>query len=350
MESSGEDPFEFLDAPKVARIRRFGEKFTELIQLAQPNIKAPGWQLGENDEIGLSFAYRIDGEQIQIACRREFKGVDALQALVGYAETDLRPLHVKTIEECNALAYAADLALWHDVEEESDHIVQVDFVNALDEPLGALAIMLHSCPDKCSEFPEVCIPAPTRESRPTAFKQCCTFTPVPGKEAFLLHWGFVKMVPGVVQKFIGNSPAILPTRVVRSACSIWPVYFEQFLEEFREELIRREVTSIHSAFYDLARASMEAKASQLQNLGVMPLATVPEEAAHHHEEWDEGDRDDTARRAANAMLTGVPSKQHEGTVLFCMGRPADDESGKGKDKEKSGGWISDSLDWLLGTG
>merc|ERR1719454_43085 len=127
-----------------------------MVKLSRPDTTQPSWRTGSNVDIGMSFAYNIEGDYMSVLCLKDIIGVDVVNAVVGYAEADLRHKHVKGIQECTAMRSSEDSALWSQLTEIDDHVMQVELVNALDEKLGNIVHMLYSAGDSTSElFPEV---------------------------------------------------------------------------------------------------------------------------------------------------------------------------------------------------
>merc|ERR1712232_343598 len=171
-------------------------------------------------------------------CIEEFKATDVVQGVVGYSEVSLFPRHTKDIQQCGALSETVDSGLWQHVRQGSDDILQVELVNALDEPLGAVVHMMYAQPDRSPEFPDVFVPESRRPRRARHFKQCVTFSPLPSG-AFRVHFA-LEVLMADAREHIERLPAPKMIKVLQPLFSVWPTTFAAFLAEHGEDLRRRE--------------------------------------------------------------------------------------------------------------
>eukprot|EP00747_Dinoflagellata_sp_TGD_P210146 gnl/TRDRNA2_/TRDRNA2_83462_c0_seq1.p1 gnl/TRDRNA2_/TRDRNA2_83462_c0~~gnl/TRDRNA2_/TRDRNA2_83462_c0_seq1.p1 ORF type:complete len:384 (+),score=81.44 gnl/TRDRNA2_/TRDRNA2_83462_c0_seq1:93-1244(+) len=258
MEELGLDPLDYIDQTKLQKVKRFRDRFEAMIKLSRPDTTQPGWRTGENREIGMSFAYSMEEDYMSVLCLKDFKGVDAVNGVVGYLEADLRCKHVKGIQEVNVIKSTEDAALWSQLTEVDDHVMQIEVVNALDESLGTIVHMLYSAgSDNNENFPEVPIPPARREVRPKNYLQVIEFEPLQPGDHFRVHYAFKMLMPPTMKTFVTRSPPFIMDRMLRSAFSLWPTDFEKFHVAWRDDVRQRETNSVHAPFYSLCRATLE---------------------------------------------------------------------------------------------
>eukprot|EP00747_Dinoflagellata_sp_TGD_P169149 gnl/TRDRNA2_/TRDRNA2_197346_c0_seq1.p1 gnl/TRDRNA2_/TRDRNA2_197346_c0~~gnl/TRDRNA2_/TRDRNA2_197346_c0_seq1.p1 ORF type:complete len:369 (+),score=68.45 gnl/TRDRNA2_/TRDRNA2_197346_c0_seq1:171-1277(+) len=275
--SSGGDPLKFIGKEGVDRVTRFEARYAEFKEMLRPNFEKDEWITGRNDDIDLHFAYRTNGENLEAICIRDYIGVDAVQAVVGFAEVDFVPLHTRDVISSSAISELADLSLWHQLKELEDNVMQMELVNALDDDIGAISTLFYSCPDGSRDFPFTSVPAPLgTRFRSESFRQHVTFTPIPCRAtpAFRLHYAFKIPMPDTIQSYFNHMPTFMRTRLMRPVFSVFPEHFAKFLAEHQDKLRQRELTSVHSPFYALCRARLERKEREAKNPDNDPWALV----------------------------------------------------------------------------
>eukprot|EP00747_Dinoflagellata_sp_TGD_P214378 gnl/TRDRNA2_/TRDRNA2_87244_c0_seq1.p1 gnl/TRDRNA2_/TRDRNA2_87244_c0~~gnl/TRDRNA2_/TRDRNA2_87244_c0_seq1.p1 ORF type:complete len:399 (+),score=59.50 gnl/TRDRNA2_/TRDRNA2_87244_c0_seq1:90-1286(+) len=258
-EASGFDPLDIIDESRVKALWRWTARFQELIGISRPDTTQPGWRKGSNAEIGMSFAYCIIDDHMEALCMKDFNDIDAVNAIVGYSESHFRARHVVGTEEVTVMAQSQDAALWKQLTAFDDHIMQVELVNALDESLGTIVHLITSVTTSSEIFPDIAIPAKTRELRPEDYVQVVEFEPLPASHSCRARYGFRMQMPERMKAFVGSSNPNLVDKAMRSALSIWPRDFEQFQHDYRYDILCREVSSPHAAFYSLCRASLSRR-------------------------------------------------------------------------------------------
>eukprot|EP00747_Dinoflagellata_sp_TGD_P208344 gnl/TRDRNA2_/TRDRNA2_81842_c0_seq1.p1 gnl/TRDRNA2_/TRDRNA2_81842_c0~~gnl/TRDRNA2_/TRDRNA2_81842_c0_seq1.p1 ORF type:complete len:698 (+),score=142.16 gnl/TRDRNA2_/TRDRNA2_81842_c0_seq1:121-2094(+) len=252
----GGKPEDYLGKAKVEQIRSFGSRFEEFVKMASPDFKSEGWETGSNDDIDLFFGYKVEDDRMHAVGVRELKDIDLVNAVVGTAEACLNPLHYKDLADCTPLAESVDSGLWHRVRERDEDIVQVDLVNALDESVGAVVIMLQAQPEVCADFPDVPLPEQQRDVRVPWYQQCVTFAPLPNGSV-RVHYAFVMVMPAQMQIIMSRLPKFMSARQLGPIFSTWHVNFETFQKEHRALISQRESASMHAPFYALCRAALK---------------------------------------------------------------------------------------------
>eukprot|EP00747_Dinoflagellata_sp_TGD_P091752 gnl/TRDRNA2_/TRDRNA2_165173_c0_seq4.p1 gnl/TRDRNA2_/TRDRNA2_165173_c0~~gnl/TRDRNA2_/TRDRNA2_165173_c0_seq4.p1 ORF type:complete len:353 (-),score=74.37 gnl/TRDRNA2_/TRDRNA2_165173_c0_seq4:42-1100(-) len=268
MEQLELDPLDYIDQMMLQKVKRFAVRFEEALRLSRPDMTEPERRTGNNSEIGMSFAYVISGDYMNALCMKEFSGVDAVSGIVGYSEAQFRHKHVKGIEECAVLKSTEDSALWSQLTEVEDHVIQIELVNALDEDLGTIVHMLSYSSENSSDlFPDVPIPPPRREMHPKNYLQVIEFEPLPPGDSFRVHYAFRMLMPSTMKSFVCRSPPFLMDKMLRSAFSLWPADFEKFNAICAEEVRLAESNSTFSVFYSLCRSTLEMKMASSSGKG-----------------------------------------------------------------------------------
>mmetsp|Transcript_16873 Transcript_16873/g.39613 ORF Transcript_16873/g.39613 Transcript_16873/m.39613 type:complete len:326 (+) Transcript_16873:229-1206(+) len=253
---SGVDPMHHVTAEQLGRVVRKGKMVDEFASLVKPDFSQPGWSTGVNSESGLWFGYRVDRKArcMHAVVVHDVQGGDPVRAAAGYCATDLFSKHSPEVQQCTVLAQSADCSLWNQVKEHSDDIVQVDLVNALDDPLGAVMLIIHAEPDGSPDFPFVNIPKPSRSARSQSSKQCMAFAPL-GDGSMRMHVGVLAPLPDddTAQAMEGMSREHV-AKVMRPLVVLWPRSFVDFLSEHKADLVHWEAFSVQASFYALCRS------------------------------------------------------------------------------------------------
>jgi len=268
------DPLKFIDSDQLSHMLRVAKRFDEFVCLARPDFGKEGWCTGIAGESGLWFGYRIDDSKrtLHLVVVQDMHGIDPVRALAGYCSPKLFHQHSSDVQSCTVLAESADSALWNQVRQFSDDVVQVDLVNALDEHLGAIMIMIYPQPDSSPEFPAASIPGPCRKLRSRSNKQCITLTPLPG--GVRMHVAAVTDLGDKKTRLeVERSSVDGMARLLRPFVGVWPKQFETFLRERQADLIHEEAFSPHAPFYAVCRAYLTGVAgsrkSSLHQWGFM---------------------------------------------------------------------------------
>lgn len=262
--SDGKDPLECIDRRDLSRLEMFGPRYVEFAEIAMPDLKLGGWTttVSSINEAEMIFAYRTNGDSgLQALYIKDIDDFDVVQAAVGFSEVDLHPCHVEGLLDSTALVESADAGLWLQLRESTDEIVQVEMVNALDEPLGAIMHMYYSSSDSSDVFPQARFPPPRRPRRSQNYRQSVTFSPLPGpKKRIRAHFGFIMDMDPRMQSAIVRLPDTTVASLLSKAFSAWPLGYKTFLSRHRKEIGRRERSSVHAPFYALCRAYLEGRA------------------------------------------------------------------------------------------
>mmetsp|Transcript_53073 Transcript_53073/g.119602 ORF Transcript_53073/g.119602 Transcript_53073/m.119602 type:complete len:346 (+) Transcript_53073:66-1103(+) len=260
--ATGRDPLRYVDTDQLSRTIRLGRRFDEFAAMVRPDYGKDGWVTGNDDDNKHWFAYRVDRKSLlmHVVLVQDIQDIDPVRALAGYCATELFSKHSHDVQSCKVLAQTADSGFWHQLRDASDDVVQVDLVNALDEPLGAVMAMMRSQPNGSTEFPDVQIPPCSRPSRAQSQKQCMTFSPLPG--------GSVRMHVAIATP-LGDQKTTLEmermskaavTKVIKPLISTWPTRFEAFLQGHREQLVHGEAFSPHAPFFAVCRGYLSGRA------------------------------------------------------------------------------------------
>lgn len=269
----GVDPLKFISSEQLSRTLRTGRRFDDFVRMARPDFSQSSWSTGIVEESGLWFAYQIDHstQSLQVVLVQDIQEIDPVRAAAGYCATDLFSKHSSDVQACTALAQAPDSALWNQVREFTDDIVQVDFVNALDEPLGAIMLMIHPQPEGSPDFPFACIPGPCRPARSRGSRQCVTFTPLPGGSVRMHVAAWSSLGDEKTLSEIERASKEGLAKLMRPLVTIWPMRFEAFLRAHREELIHWEAFSPQAPFYAVCRGYLAGQAGSRRRLGACGL-------------------------------------------------------------------------------
>jgi len=256
------DPLKHIDAEQLSKMLRAGKRFDEFERLARPDFGCEGWSSGLVEDSRLWLAYRVDSnaQSLHTVLVQDVDGVDPVRAAVGYCTASLFQKHSSDVQSCTELAQSEDALLWHQIRKSSNDIVQVDLVNALHEPLGAIMLMIYPQPAGSPDFPGIAIPKASRSARSQTNRQCITLTPLPGGSmrmhvAALLSLGDQKTTTQVQQESMEGV-----VRLLRPLVSLWPKRFEAFLKEQHTELIHQESFSEQAPFYAVCRGYLTGQA------------------------------------------------------------------------------------------
>jgi len=271
----GVDPLKYITAEQLSRTLRTGRRFDDFMVMARPDFSTGGWSAGVNEESRLWFAYRIDrsSRSLQAVVVQDIQGIDPVRAVAGYCAADFFSKHSDDIQSCTVLANAPDAALWNQVRESTDDIAQVDFVNALDEPLGAIMLMIHPQPDGSPDFPRACIPGPCRPARSRSSRQCITFTPLP-RDSVRVHVAATALLcdEKMLQEVERASKEDV-AKLLRPLVAVWPMRFDAFLRAHCEELIHWEAFSAQAPFYAVCRGYLAGQAGPKRLASWRPWTT-----------------------------------------------------------------------------
>uniref|UniRef100_A0A7S1RIE2 Uncharacterized protein n=1 Tax=Alexandrium catenella TaxID=2925 RepID=A0A7S1RIE2_ALECA len=268
------DPLKYIDDEKLSRIVRIGRRFDESVDLTRPDFGAEGWSTGIADESRLWFAHRVDSKALalHVVLVHDIAGVDAVRAAAGYCSAGHFQRHSGDVKACKVLAQTVDSLLWNQVRAVSDDVVQVDLVNALDEPIGAIMLMIHPEPEGSVDFPAVS-PPPARSARHSSVgKQCVTFTPLPGGSLRMHVAARICFSEERALSEISQASSESVARLLRPLL-VWPKRFGDFVLEHRDELAQEEAFSPQAPFYAVCRGYLEGHAgtrrSSLHKWGYM---------------------------------------------------------------------------------
>eukprot|EP00747_Dinoflagellata_sp_TGD_P219572 gnl/TRDRNA2_/TRDRNA2_91667_c0_seq1.p1 gnl/TRDRNA2_/TRDRNA2_91667_c0~~gnl/TRDRNA2_/TRDRNA2_91667_c0_seq1.p1 ORF type:complete len:375 (+),score=61.98 gnl/TRDRNA2_/TRDRNA2_91667_c0_seq1:80-1204(+) len=257
------DPTKFVSRETIDGLQSFKRRFADFKKMLNPDFDRDRWDRGRNDDLDLDFAYRVNGDNLEVLCSRIYVGIDAVNGVVGFSESDFVVEHTRDVLTNTTIRDLADGSLWQQVKELEDNVVQVELVNALDdEELGAICVMFYACPDGSRDYPFVSLPSVGKgKFRRDYFKQHLTFTPVPCRStpAFRLQNAFSIPMPEAIRSSLQHMPHAMRNRVMGPVCSLFPEHFSNFLSSNVDLLKDRELTSVHSPFYALCRARLERR-------------------------------------------------------------------------------------------
>lgn len=258
----GEDPLKYLSSEQLSHLLKVGKRFEAFALMARPDFGSDGWSTGIAEESKLWFAYRLDASTrcLQVVVVQDMKGVEPVRAAAGYCSAKLFQSHSEDVQSCAVLAHSSDSALWNQVRTSSDDVVQVDLVNALDDGLGAILIMVHPQPDGSQDFPMVEVPQPCRRSRSRRVRQCLTLAPLAGGSVRMHCSVAISMDDDAMLQELQSAPIDKVARLLRPLVSVWPKRFEAFLKEKNEQLIMEEAFSPHAPFFAVCRAYLSGQA------------------------------------------------------------------------------------------
>mmetsp|Transcript_2189 Transcript_2189/g.7328 ORF Transcript_2189/g.7328 Transcript_2189/m.7328 type:complete len:352 (-) Transcript_2189:3-1058(-) len=265
----GRDPLKYIDSDELSCILRAGKRYDQFVCLARPDFGRDGWSTGLVEESKLWFAHRVDrcARSIHAVLVQDIEGVDAVRAAVGYCAAGLFREHSPDVQSCKVLAESEDSVLWDQVSQSSDDIVQVDLVNALDEPLGAIVLVIRPQPEGSPDFPETRVPASTRRRRSRSDRQCITLTPLPGGSV-RMHVAAVSCLGDAQLSLeVERSSTEAMAKLLRPLVAVWPKRFAAFVREHREELVHHEAFSPQAPFFAVCRGYLSGSAgSKLSSL------------------------------------------------------------------------------------
>mmetsp|Transcript_34181 Transcript_34181/g.108647 ORF Transcript_34181/g.108647 Transcript_34181/m.108647 type:complete len:658 (-) Transcript_34181:143-2116(-) len=303
--ASGEDPLRHLEPRELERLRRFEARHGEFVQMVRPDFTVGGWTTCCNDEADVVFAYRSAGErELQVLSIKDIRGFDAVQAAAGFSEVDLHACHAEGLLESAPLVESADAGLWVQLRETTDELVQVEMVNLLAEPLGAIMHMYYSMPESGSLFPDVAIPEPRKPRQSLNYKQCVTFSPLPQGHV-RIHFGFILDMAPRMQLAIQRLPAAQVSILLGQA---WPTTFQTFMEKQRAEITARERTSVHAPFYQACRECLRRGGFGQQPGGSVPRMQAEEEAEEAFFDAEDGEQGEGPLPQAPAGAAVAPPR------------------------------------------
>jgi len=267
------DPLKYIDSEQLSRMALVGKRFDEFACLALPDFgRQGGWSTGIAEESGLWFAYRVDGssQSMHVVVVQDMRGISPVRALVGYCASQLFHEHSSDVQSCSVLAHSADSAVWKQVRQSGEDVVQVDLANALDERLGAIMVMAYPQPDGSPEF---AVPGPSGRLRSRPSRQCITLTPLPGGSVRMQVAAMTCLGDRKARLEVEQASVAGMARLMRPLVSVWPRSFEAFLRERQEQLVYEEAFSPHAPFYAVCRGYLAGQAgskrSSLHQWGFM---------------------------------------------------------------------------------
>eukprot|EP00747_Dinoflagellata_sp_TGD_P166362 gnl/TRDRNA2_/TRDRNA2_189041_c0_seq1.p1 gnl/TRDRNA2_/TRDRNA2_189041_c0~~gnl/TRDRNA2_/TRDRNA2_189041_c0_seq1.p1 ORF type:complete len:866 (+),score=232.08 gnl/TRDRNA2_/TRDRNA2_189041_c0_seq1:63-2660(+) len=287
LQEEGGEQYEMLDPQQVQRIRDFGARWEDLIQLGQPDFSKGNWQKREikskvcaeygkkiSEPVQLQYNFLIrEDKHVQCHISGMFVDVDAVTGICAMVQPDMSKGHSRdtvTINNVQVCGDNGDQMLFRRLmtygagersETCEETIMEIELVNALDEGCGAIVYLEQYCEDlsESSIFPDaqIPVPEPKEDEEPEAeeacpettstadFKCCMMFKPLPNGN-FRLQWG-----------------CSFKHTMVAKACepsTYWPTKFREFILENREEIQKREIEDGPRAmFYAQCRELMGSK-------------------------------------------------------------------------------------------
>lgn len=242
-----------------------------------------GWEHEHCEGQGLDFAYRLASSSLQVVASTVFRGIDALHAFVGLCEYDLCAKYTSQVISTEPLgSVEAGDGLWHVLKRatvgKEDNILHVSYIDALDEPLGALWVSAY-VPSELDEPPTsgggwpskvggVAVPQPSQGSVRLGFwRTAYAITPLWGEDAGGGQGG----VPAVRLTFSlcrrpSNARCILRC-FMRREVDEFVATFKRLMEDC-SDLQARVHFSRNAGLYDSVRRHLETKAPK-------PLAPSP---------------------------------------------------------------------------
>eukprot|EP00747_Dinoflagellata_sp_TGD_P169183 gnl/TRDRNA2_/TRDRNA2_197486_c0_seq1.p1 gnl/TRDRNA2_/TRDRNA2_197486_c0~~gnl/TRDRNA2_/TRDRNA2_197486_c0_seq1.p1 ORF type:complete len:499 (+),score=53.74 gnl/TRDRNA2_/TRDRNA2_197486_c0_seq1:27-1523(+) len=334
-ETSG-DPYRLLGSSGLERIRRISARFVESLEELDAH-RTPerdeegtwlekfavggggcGWTEMSDDEAGgcgLKFASRVRDSLFQVVTTVTYEGLDVMQAFVGICEYDLCSFFDTEVVETEPLKQRSTDGLWRVLKRcrhggLEDNIMRVSFLDALDEPLGALWFSSYTpamadLSEGLSEISGVAVPPRTDGcarlshyrsvvaitplwDRPCHFRMTCSWSLRPSKAAY--------MFPSVVRGDFGE--------LLRR--------FKDFVETCRE-LNYRTIFSHHAPFYDEVRRHLAAKCPVALLPSILSWSELSWEIISQHvpEDWADGNE--------YASISAEEPQEHDfSTLMFCL--------------------------------
>jgi hypothetical protein len=206
--SVGADANSLVDAAVKERLDRIADRYRKSL-VAFETRSNKGW-VQENSRAGFDFAFRINGEQVDMFADIAFDNCDPLYALAALREMDLCPAYKPNVSKARSLGddlHAVD-ALWMIDQtgqfsgQKEDSIVEIVALDALDEPMKALWISFaNPTTNDTNSLRGVALP-PVEKGTRRIQDGCTTFriTPKPSMGGFQLAVAARARIPAAVSK------------------------------------------------------------------------------------------------------------------------------------------------------